>query len=301
MRITLSYFTAAAVLLVACNGNSTTAFSPPQPSPKLQHIVILVQENRSFNNLFAGFPGAETAMEGPCKPKRAWCKTPQQIPLRSAKLKSGPVNQGKDIDHSHHGFKIECDADQNGVCRMDGFDLIFTGEGGNGPPAKNYPYAYVDRSLKLLRIGIWPKNTRWPTICFRPIWPQFHAHQQIIAGTARWNDESSLTDEPTVPPWGCDAPGPHGKGRFVFTPLLFKDGRYKTGGPFPCFSQYKTIADLLDAAHVSYSTLRGHPQFAATTIFPAPYGTASMRSRSSGTVPTGTRTSASPTAMSLPI
>ena len=30
-------------------------------SGKIKHIVIIVQENRSFNNLFYGFPGATTA------------------------------------------------------------------------------------------------------------------------------------------------------------------------------------------------------------------------------------------------
>ena len=33
-------------------------------SSKIQHIVIIVQENRSFNNLFYGFPGARTATYG---------------------------------------------------------------------------------------------------------------------------------------------------------------------------------------------------------------------------------------------
>jgi subtilase family serine protease len=33
-------------------------------------VVILLQENRSFNNIFAGFPGADTSMEG-----RSGCST----------------------------------------------------------------------------------------------------------------------------------------------------------------------------------------------------------------------------------
>src|SRR5215469_15097944 len=44
--------------------------SGPLPSPsvnpalKIQHVVIIVQENRSFDNLFNGFPGASTAQTG---------------------------------------------------------------------------------------------------------------------------------------------------------------------------------------------------------------------------------------------
>ena len=30
----------------------------------IQHVVIIVQENRSFNDLFEGFPGATTASSG---------------------------------------------------------------------------------------------------------------------------------------------------------------------------------------------------------------------------------------------
>jgi phospholipase C len=52
--------------LDACSGGSSGAVpqaSAPQPSSRsgsspIQHIVLIVQENRSFNNLFAGFPNA---------------------------------------------------------------------------------------------------------------------------------------------------------------------------------------------------------------------------------------------------
>jgi phospholipase C len=41
--------------------NPTTSLHRYASSSKIQHIVIIVQENRSFNNLFYGFPGAHTA------------------------------------------------------------------------------------------------------------------------------------------------------------------------------------------------------------------------------------------------
>ncbi len=34
--------------------------------------------------------------------------------------------------------------------------------------------------------------------------------------------------------------------------MLFKNGHYQLKGPFPCFTQYKTIADVLDASNVSW-------------------------------------------------
>ena len=65
---------------VSCRGGgSTLAVAPPEPAPndrsvpslgaapasafgngKIQHIVIVMQENRSFDNLFHGYPGANT-------------------------------------------------------------------------------------------------------------------------------------------------------------------------------------------------------------------------------------------------
>src|SRR5450755_3229229 len=36
----------------------------PATSP-IQHVIIIIQENRSFDNLFNGYPGADTAQSGP--------------------------------------------------------------------------------------------------------------------------------------------------------------------------------------------------------------------------------------------
>jgi len=60
----------------ACNGNGGVSSVPQAAqsfvggvhrhasSGKIQHIVIIVQENRSFNDLFYGFPGAKTVKYG---------------------------------------------------------------------------------------------------------------------------------------------------------------------------------------------------------------------------------------------
>ena len=61
----------------------------------------------------------------------------------------------------------------------------------------------------------------------------------------------SLTDEPDSSIWGCDSPPG------TQTPVLLRDGReLRPSGnshlPFPCFTQWETMADLLDAANVSW-------------------------------------------------
>ncbi len=75
---------ALAVGLSACNGNNGLINNAPGQalpsqsqaqaplkrvhhdgsSGKIQHVVIIIQENRSFNNLFYGFPGATTTTYG---------------------------------------------------------------------------------------------------------------------------------------------------------------------------------------------------------------------------------------------
>ena len=73
MRRSKVFIFAAALLgIVGCNSSMGSTPAPtPSGSPPQQpiaHIVILIQENRSFDNLFAGFPGADTTLQGPCKP-----------------------------------------------------------------------------------------------------------------------------------------------------------------------------------------------------------------------------------------
>ena len=70
---------ASALALVGCGGGGGAAggsgvpAAPSTPPPTLRevagahgidHIVVIVQENRTFDNLFHGFPGANYATKG---------------------------------------------------------------------------------------------------------------------------------------------------------------------------------------------------------------------------------------------
>lgn len=245
---------AAAVAIAGCNSTSTTPIGPtPAPTHKIQHVIILLQENRSFDNLFAGFPGADTVLEGPCE-KSKWCTTGtaklKQITLES----TGQLGQGKDIDHSHHGFEIEYNHG-----KMDGFSKIREGAAGFGKPAKLYPYAYVERSETKAYWDFAKQYALADKMFFTDTASSFIAHQMIISGTVRLNDHESLTDQPNQDPWGCDAPPG------TITAVIYTNGKVNEfGGPFPCFHQYGTIADLLDAKGVSWkfyvSSMTKQPQ-----------------------------------------
>jgi phospholipase C len=228
-----------------CNSTNAIPNHPTSQTP-IKHVIIMMQENRSFNNLFAGFPGADTALTGACE-KAPWCKT-GTTKLKSVTLETtNHLGLGTDIDHSHNGFKIECDFDAStGQCRNDGFDKIRFGESGNGPPAKLYPYAYVDRSETK---AYWDFASRYALadhMFFTDTASSFIAHQMILSGTVALNSNESLTDQPNAMPWGCD--GIQGES----TPVLFKNGKESFNGPFPCFTEWGTLADLLDAANVSW-------------------------------------------------
>ena len=248
-------FAVAAAFVVS--GCSSTISSPapvpsssgnPPPPSSIQHVVILLQENRSFNMMFMGYPGAETATTGQCKefdpPGHApICPGGQVVKLKPITLETdGIPDQGIDIEHGHRAFKVEYDGG-----KMDGFGSIYQGTtGGSGNPAGKYPYAYVvRRELK----PYWDMANRYVLadhMFTTATTDSFVAHQEIIAGTTALNAHESLTDTPSNRPWGCDAPPG------TVTHVLFSNGVERYDGPFPCLTQYKTMADVLDAARVSW-------------------------------------------------
>ncbi|MFZ0574488.1 MAG: alkaline phosphatase family protein, partial [Candidatus Cybelea sp.] len=106
---------AVALALYACSSGGGSSGSPALPgislqrptlkahransSGKIQHIVIIVQENRSFNNLFYGFPGAKTAKFG-------YDQNGNKIQLQPIGLETT-----WDIDHSFGSFLAACNGE----------------------------------------------------------------------------------------------------------------------------------------------------------------------------------------------
>src|SRR6266568_3819723 len=56
-RIALAACVCTSLLFAGCSSSSNRI-------GKISHIVVIVQENRSVDNLFNGFPGADTAASG---------------------------------------------------------------------------------------------------------------------------------------------------------------------------------------------------------------------------------------------
>lgn len=253
----MKHFRALVVAAIVASTGCSSTLNTPAPVPTssnnpgaaIQHVIVMFQENRSFNNLFMSFPGAETSTTGACAPfsppgtSKVYCADGQPVALKPITLETCRCLGGKDIEHGHRGFEAEYDSG-----KMDGFNAIRQGTVGIGPWAGLYPYAYVVRREVQPYWDMASKYTIADHMFSTATTDSFVAHQQIIAGTTRLNDRESLTDTPSSIPWGCD-----NEIKSTTTGVILTSGKVQSfGGPFPCFTQYKTMADVLDAANVSW-------------------------------------------------
>ena len=80
---------------------------------KITHVVYILQENRSFDNLFQGYPGADTVASG------------KDLRGKTIALAAGASLASSYIDHSAESMFAACDGTgklPGTGCRMDGFD-----------------------------------------------------------------------------------------------------------------------------------------------------------------------------------
>jgi phospholipase C len=212
---------------------SPAQFIQAHKSAKIQHIVIVIQENRSLNDLFYGFPGARTVGYG-------YDTANKKIPLKPVGLEAK-----WDLAHNSKGFLLAC----NGVgsvpgtdCRMNGFDReqVNCGPGHPCPKITHPQYAYVPQT----ETKPYFEMARQYVLADEMFASDFDAssfvsHQYIIAGQA-----SSAVNYPDTN-WGC----PGGKSDKVYTVTQSRGfGKQITA----CF-QNTTLADELDTAGISWA------------------------------------------------
>jgi phospholipase C len=257
--------------IVACAGGSFGSLPNGALPPRLQdatgtnsrikHVVIVIQENRSFDNFFATFPGADGTRTGKAaampRSIAQSCNQPIEepttIPLKEVDLAPtpGPAPTWQDLDHLYGGFQIDRDHGQ-----MDGFDLSYYGASGQGGPTCRYTYQYVNPA----QIAPYWDMAKQYVLADHTFQTQgsgsFTSHQELIAGGTQIASNEALIDNPSYFPWGCDArtPNPTASPKIpgVVTAIIKRGGKvYEYGGPFPCL-HYKTLRDLLDAKSVSW-------------------------------------------------
>ncbi|MGB8150969.1 MAG: alkaline phosphatase family protein, partial [Candidatus Cybelea sp.] len=137
----------ATTVLAACGGaggapglpNSVYLQRHSGSSP-IKHVVMIVQENRSFNNLFAGFPGTNSTMRGKARIKKGGKWIDKWVALKEQSLVPSPKNH--DIGHCYYSFIKAYDGG-----KMDGFNYEpenFCPRSWSGGPSSLYPYQYVN-------------------------------------------------------------------------------------------------------------------------------------------------------------
>ncbi len=209
------------------------------PGTRIKHVVILIQENRTVDNLFHGLPGADTASTGVTH-------TGARVPLQPM-----PFEEPWDPDHSHQAWVT----DYNGG-KMNGFDLPQTSP--SGPP--NFNYSYVPQEETIPYFTLAERFTFADRNFAAETGPSYPGHQYLIAGQSAY-----AIGNPNDPflRWSCDAQAG------TTTPTLASNGQV-VNGPFPCYN-YQTLGDLLDKKGVSwrYYTEVEEKQFGAGV---QPYG-----------------------------
>jgi phospholipase C len=188
---------------------------------RITHIVYIVQENRSFDNMFQGYPGADTQSWG--------------MNSKGQKIKLEPSTLGAFyvIDHSAAAMFAAC----NGTgplpgtnCRMDGFDL----EASWGGP-KNPEYVYVPHKESKPYFDMAHEWVLADRMFQSQLDESFVAHQYIIAAQA-----ASAVDLPNGD-WGCIG------GSYDTVGTITQDRNYYGPPERACFD-YKTLGDELDNA-----------------------------------------------------
>jgi phospholipase C len=212
---------AAALGVAAClgHGPSSVEASPLRSvsGGVIQHVVYIIQENRSFNNLFYKFKGAKTQGYG-------YNTLGQRIPLHEQS-----IDTSWDIDHSLSAFLTDYDS---GL--MDGWN---NESACCGQPA-NFAYAYAPKSQTKTYWEMAEQYVLADEFFQSHLDGSFIAHQYAIAAYA-----NSEVDFPSSW-WGCQG----GPSDVVAT---ITSGR-GYGSNVPVCEDYQTLGDELDAASLPW-------------------------------------------------
>ncbi len=202
-------------------------------SSKIQHVVIVIQENRSFNNLFMGYPGATTQNYG-------YISTGQQVMLRALPLESYVLP-----NYNLQAFLKQC----NGTgsipgtnCKMNGFDKVPWTCPPSGCPFKYPPYAYVPRKETAIYWSIARQYVLADQMYASNLdESSFISHQYIIAAQAMRAYNWPSTNE-----WGCEG------GHYDTIEILGPQRQFPDGQEGVCFTD-TSLGQEADNAGVTWA------------------------------------------------
>jgi phospholipase C len=251
----------AAMAISACSGAGSAPGQSPSLLPNakaltspIAHVVIIVQENRSFDNLFDCFTGTDCVKRGKERVKEGSKYVDKWVTLTEGPLIFEKPGNLSDIGHCRYSYLIALDKGN-----MDGFNLepkgvCPRGSSGGGKTIGTAAYEYVNPK----QIASYWTLAQQYALADQMFQTQgsgsFTAHQDLIRGNTQIEQGASLVDTPDGMPWGCDA-YKNVRTDLLTTALKFEEDK----GPYPCTSKfpssgsaYETLRDLLDARGVSW-------------------------------------------------
>jgi hypothetical protein len=218
-------------LLMAATLPYTALHAEPRIKPAFRHIVLVIQENRTPDNLFGSNPHFEPGVDVATSGINSLGQT---VPL-------GPVALAScyDISHSHGSFK-------QGLANSADLEPITLQTKGCKPPA-DPQFKYVDNSTGTVQPYFdLARQYGFANRMFQTNQgPSFPAHQFLFGGTSAPMPDTPLftAENMTLKETsGCTAPA----GQTVA--LIGADGLETSHSPiYPCLD-HPTLADLLEAA-----------------------------------------------------
>jgi len=204
-----------------------------------EHVVVVVQENRTPDNLFNGLPGADTVRSG-------MNSHGQSVPFAAISLTAA-----YGLEHTHSAF-----VKSYAGGKMDGFDTVHSNCSGKCPPEDTRAYAYVKPSQTRPYFAMAQQYAFADRMFQSNEGPSFPAHLYIVAGTSapRRGSDLRIAENPRTPRGGttagCDSP----EGTLVA--LIEPNGREHWHG-FPCIDR-PSIFGLLDKKHLSWRYYQAH-------------------------------------------
>ena len=202
------------------------AISNAEGLTKIEHIVFIIKENRSFDTYFGTFPGADGAMTGRTSKGEVvpLTRTPDKLPF--------------DLGHSWEDAIKAIDGS-----KMDGFDLVVNGN----LDGAILPYTQM-RESDIPNYFAYAHNFVLADRMFSSLQgPSFPNHLYTVAAQSG----GAINNPKPREIWGCDADPDE--------LVDVMDSKGEISKEPPCFD-LPTLADRLEAAHVSwkyYAPTRG--------------------------------------------
>jgi len=216
-----------------------------------RHVVVIVQENRTPDNLFQGLCqppyGAANLCSATPSSSQYNIQTNNWLDNSSPRGTTQPASvqlaNKYDLSHAHSAFVAMCDAAPGGACRMDGASGISC----SGRCPKKPQFRFVDNSAGTVNPYLtMATQYGWANYMFQTNQgPSFPAHQFLFGGTSApsaADDAAGIFASENVSGGTAGCAAPVGTTVDVIHPNGAESQKI-----YPCF-EHQTMPDLLPSA-----------------------------------------------------